>query len=851
MTGHGGNIEAIRRKAGRRDILDFSASINPLGLPAWLRPLLSRTIGELAHYPDPDCNDLVDAAVEHFRVPPEGVLPANGTSEILYLLPRLRPWGRVVAPAPSYSDYVYPAQQAGIPVEIPVWDAASDFAPDLDRLGEELRPRDLVFLGHPNNPTGQPLDPDATRRLCQAHPDATFVIDEAYLDFHDPACSLVHGRPVNVLVLRSLTKFYAIPGLRLGLGFAAPDLAAEIRKNLPPWTVNEFAIVTGAAALRDTEYAETSRAQMRTLRASLAEGLSAIGGLRVLDGVANFLLVRIDRPGFDAARLAESLLPKGIAIRVCGNFPGLGTEYARIAVRCDTDNARLLQAVADILRVPSPRPVKRHTPALMIQGTGSNAGKSLLVAALCRILRREGIRVAPFKAQNMALNSFVTRDGGEMGRAQVLQARAARVEPDVRMNPVLLKPTGETGSQVIVLGHPVGTLDVHAYHAYKETAFRTVCEAYDSLAAGHDAILLEGAGSPAEVNLKAHDIVNMRMAAHADAPVLLVGDIDRGGVYAAFVGTMEVLTEAERNRVAGFVVNKFRGEVSLLADAHAHVLRHTGKPVLGVIPMLRDLLLPEEDSVGYRERGGTEATRPDTVRIAWIDLPHTSNVADMDPLRGEPDVSIRLACTPDALRDADAVILPGSKQVAADLQWLRETGLADALRQTPAEVVGICGGLQMLGERIADPHGVEGAPTEADGLALLAITTTMQPDKHLAQKTARHLSSGLAIQGYEIHHGTSKTTDADATTTAAVQTEDGETLGWQGRAGHVWGCYLHGLFDDDAFRAWWIDRLRAQNGLPSRGGILVPYDLEPALDRLADVVAEALPIPEILRMMGL
>lgn len=849
MTGHGGNIEAIRRKTGRREILDFSASINPLGLPAWLRPLLSRTIGELAHYPDPDCNDLVEAAVEHFRVPPEDILPANGTSEILYLLPRLRPWGRVVAPAPSYSDYVYPAQQAGIPVEIPVWDATSDFAPDLDRLAEELRPHDLVFLGHPNNPTGQPLDPDATRRLCRAHPEAIFVIDEAYLDFHDPARSLVHERPDNVLVLRSLTKFYAIPGLRLGLGFAHPELAAEIRKNLPPWTVNEFALVTGAAALRDTAYGEDSRAAMQTLRASLVEGLSRFGGFRVLDGVANYLLVRIDRPGFDAARLAEALLPKGIAIRVCGNFPGLGTEYARIAVRSDTDNARLLEAIADILHVPPPSPRKPHTPALMIQGTGSNAGKSLLCAALCRLLRREGIHVAPFKAQNMALNSFVTHDGGEMGRAQVLQARAARVEPDVRMNPVLLKPTGETGSQVIVLGQPVGNMDVRAYHAYKDTAFDTIRKAYDHLAADHDAILLEGAGSPAEVNLKAHDIVNMRMAAHADAPVLLVGDIDRGGVYASFVGTMELLTEAERARVAGFVVNKFRGDASLLDDAHTHVLRHTGKPVLGVIPMLRNLRLPEEDSVGYRDHGGTQATRPDAVTLAWIDLPHISNVSDMDPLRAEPDVTIRLARAPDDLQDADAVILPGSKHVAADLQWLRETGLADAIKQTRADVVGVCGGLQMLGCRIDDPHGIEGDTESIDGLGLLPLTTTMQRKKHLAQTKGVHRSSGLAVQGYEIHHGTSEA--EDAAVAVAVHAEDGSALGWQSPDARVWGCYLHGLFDDDAFRAWWIDRLRTRKGLPPRSGVLAAFDLEPELDRLADAVAEALPMRDLMRMMGL
>ena len=390
-------------------------------------------------------------------------------------------------------------------------------------------------------------------------------------------------------------------------------------------------------------------------------------------------------------------------MRVCDNFAGLDGRFFRVAVRTAQENGRLCRALRKALGCAG-KPAARRTPVIMFQGTGSNAGKSILAAALCRILLQDGVRVAPFKAQNMSLNSFVTRDGGEMGRAQVVQAQACRIDPDVRMNPVLLKPNSDTGSQVIVLGKPIGNMDFWEYTRDRTPPFAAAKESFDSLAAEYDAIVMEGAGSPGEVNLKKRDIVNMNMALYAEAPVLIVGDIDRGGVYASFIGTMEVLSERERALVKGFVVNRFRGQEAFLAEAHEYVLRHTGRPVIGVVPYLRDLGLPEEDSVSFKD-GLIDGRVPagEHVEIAVIDLPHISNFTDFDPLRIEPDVRLRVVRNPAELDTPDAVILPGSKNVIGDLAELQSCGMAQKIgelaREGRTEIIGLCGGLQILGTR--------------------------------------------------------------------------------------------------------------------------------------------------------
>lgn len=852
---HGGNLLKLALKAGRSpgDILDFSANINPLGPPDWLRPLISSRVSSLAHYPDPQCTELIHAFAQKFEIPPDEVIAGNGSTEILYLLPRVIQASRVLVPVPSYADYATAAELCGLPVEKMFLQEEEGFAPDMVGLAGCLRDRDLVMLGQPNNPTGVLCNAGEVIKLAISHPRAMFMVDESFLGFIEEAQSLMVGRPPNVIVLLSLTKFYAIPGLRLGCAVADRSIILQLKKMIPPWSVNTIAQAAGCAALKDMSYAAQSKKFVSEERQWLQKELSHLPGLKIYPGSANFLLVKTIRPDQNAVQLAERLLAGGIAIRVCDNFAGLDKQYFRIAVRTREDNIRLCTALGSALGGAAKAFPKRKAKALMIQGTGSNAGKSVLAAALCRILLQDGYRVAPFKAQNMSLNSYVTRNGGEMGRAQAVQAQAAKIDPDVRMNPVLLKPCRDTGSQVIIRGKPVGTMDFQDYIQFQSVPFTAAKEDFESLSAEYDAVMMEGAGSPAEINLKKNDIVNMNMALYARAPVLLVGDIDRGGVYASFIGTMEVFTEAERNLVAGFVVNRFRGDQNLLEGAHRYVANYTGRKVLGVVPYLNDLGLPQEDSVSFKE-GWIRDSRPepDHLVIAVIDLPHISNFTDFDALSIEPDVHVQVVGSPADLGDPDAVILPGSKNVIEDMAFLKRTGLDQKILTLAAgaktEIIGICGGFQMLGDQITDPDGIEAAPRSSiRALGLLPVATRLMPDKTLKRVQAKHLPSGLSLYGYEIHHGLT----TGESLTPVVETIHGEVIGLGAQSGGVWGTYLHGVFDADEFRRWFIDRLRLRRGLPACGRIRAVYDLEPAFERLAAVVRENIDMKTVYKIMGL
>jgi adenosylcobyric acid synthase len=850
---HGGNLRRLEDISGisAGEILDFSANINPLGFPAWLRPLVSSVLESVVNYPDPECRQIVAAAVKRYGCLADNLVVGNGSSEIIHLIPRVAGKRRAVIVEPTYSDYRRASIAAGLGYEPFLLEESRGFSLDFADLEFRLVGDEVVFLCNPNNPTGLLVETAELRRVAAEHPSTLFVVDEAFGDFVDGMDSLAYERPENVIVLLSLTKIFAIPGLRLGCAICPKPLADAVHGIQPAWSVNTIAQAVGAVALRDGHYVDISREFVWEQREKLKTELAKTPGLTVYPGSANFLFIRLDRDDMSAPVLADRMLRQGIAIRVCDNFPGLDQRFFRVAVRTETENDRLRDTLRSILGHSSASRKRHKTPALMFQGTSSNAGKSVLTAALGRILLQDGYRVAPFKAQNMSLNSFVTKAGGEMGRAQVVQARACNLDPDVRMNPILLKPNSDTGSQVIVMGKPVGNMDVTEYVRYKPQAFDVVKEAYDSLASQHDIMVLEGAGSPGEVNLKHHDIVNMRMAKYAGAAVLLVGDIDRGGVFASFVGTMEVIEEWERSLVAGFVVNRFRGDKTLLTDAMDYVLRYTNRPVLGVTPYFRNLGLPEEDSVSFKS-GACDAlpASKDSVEIAIIDLPHISNFTDFDAFGIEPDVKVKIVREAEDLNRPDAVILPGSKNTIGDLEYLKNKGISRKLRELSiagTELVGLCGGFQMIGEAIADPYGLETERKTIPGLGLLNVTTVLAPEKTLTQMTAIHVESGLPVCGYEIHHGVSRCSQTEP----LLKKETGEFDGVRSPDGRIWGTYLHGIFDSDAFRRWFIDRLRTRRGLSPLAAIAATYDLEPALDRLAEAVRASIDMKKIYRIMGL
>lgn len=493
---------------------------------------------------------------------------------------------------------------------------------------------------------------------------------------------------------------------------------------------------------------------------------------------------------------------------------------------------------------------------IMFQGTSSNVGKSILTTALCRIYYKRGWKVAPFKAQNMALNSYVTKAGDEIGRAQVAQAEAAGVSPIVQMNPVLLKPTGNQSSQVVLMGKPVGVLSAKEYHTkYSLTALDKVQESLRYLEEHFDLIVIEGAGSPAEVNLKKNDIVNMRIARMTKAPVLLVADIDRGGAIASVVGTLALLTEEERDLVKGIVINKFRGDVKLLQPALDFLEEYTGKPVVGVVPMITDLDIDEEDSVALESKIMGKAK---DIQIAIMQTPKISNFTDFDALAYEPDVAIRYVKQGDPIGHPDLIIMPGSKNTVEDLAYLYEHGYVEEIQKLHQEgvpVIGICGGYQMLGQRIYDPDHVESNLDEIAGLGLLPTSTTMGAMKTTHQVTfdAKDLPlmgeafSDEQMVGYEIHMGgTVVEDDSVAIMPAFTITSRSETPitiedGFLRAKDHVLGTYIHGLFDNDALRRHILNGIRRQKGLePLPIAFRYFAHKEEAYDRLADIVASHL-----------
>lgn len=995
---HGGDLRRLGREAACDPalVLDFSANIRPEGPPPFMVAAMTRALNAVQAYPSPHGEEACEAAARYHGCPQDCFVFGNGSNELFSALARVlvrRGCRQALIMDPAFSEYDRACRRAGLRTLSWQGMAERGFAPDLERLVREAPTGVSIWLANPGNPAGGLIEPQALRRARAARPDLVWILDEAFIDYSGEAFSLLHDATQaegTLVVVRSLTKFYAVPGLRVGYAACEAGLAAAVREEIPNWNLNAFALAAACAALEgDPAVAEAIRRDNAERREHLS-GLLRELGLDVLPSAGNYVLFRW--PQQEPLRL-RLLREHQIAVRDCATYPGLaGGGWFRVAVRLPEDHDCLAQALRalrsgeapvggtavsaattmpeaattttghatpnasamlsenplnplspnlpdaadraandstpnvaspgagspDIFRPKVPQPdadspdvlqpatsqpdpvrpdvpqkdqpaaragrVRGRTgqrPALMVQGTSSNAGKSIIAAALCRILRQDGYDVAPFKAQNMSLNSGVTALGLEMGRAQILQAKACRIAPDARMNPVLLKPQSETGSQVVVLGKVRGHLAARDYARQRGELWKDVTQAYAELSAEHEVMVLEGAGSPAEINLKDADLVNMVMARHAKASVLLVGDIDRGGVYASFMGTWLTFTPAERALLAGFLVNRFRGDASLLDPAHVLLHAHTGVPVLGVVPYLHDLRLPDEDGYtrqvreegrqaegnGHRQRNGTplSASDPDRpLEVVVIVLGHVANLTDVDPLCLEPGVHLRTVKDVADWGAPDLVILPGSKGVAADMESLRQRGLADkvlAHARNGGWIFGICGGLQMLGARIDDPLGVESSQTSCPGLGLLDIWTTFAAPKILLRVEEAQTPLGVTTTGYEIHHGRTEhgpgveplfrrvRQRGDINDCIECSPEEANICGYV--AGRCWSTYLHGVFDNDRFRRVFVDHVREDCGLSRQSGPLTCYDMDAALDTLAAVVRESVDLAAIYRHMGL
>jgi len=515
--------------------------------------------------------------------------------------------------------------------------------------------------------------------------------------------------------------------------------------------------------------------------------------------------------------------------------------------------------------------------AIMVQGTGSDVGKSILVCALCRIFRQEGLKVAPFKAQNMSNNSYVTADGREMGRAQVAQAEAAGILPEAEMNPILLKPSGDNGSQIITMGRPLRHMTAHEYYEKKESMLEIAMEAYDSLSSEYDVIVIEGAGSPAEINIKDNDIVNMKIAEIADAPVILVTDIEKGGSFAWIVGTLELLDSDERDRVMGIVINKFRGDLSILESGIDMLEERIKKPVLGVLPYFTNIDVDDEDSMSLDSRGkGLEARQTarrvnrrqeGLIDVVIVRLPRISNFTDFDILIREKGICVRFVEDARSIGNPDLIILPGTKNTIGDLESIKECGIADAiidLAKSGTMVIGICGGYQMLGSVIRDPENAESKTLETEGLGLIDVSTLFRMQKNTYQVKAKlhdkgsgifmGLNSDSEITGYEIHMGETELLNGAAPFLKIVERSDKEVSMDDGAVsddGNVIGSYLHGIFDNDEFRLGLINKLRESKGLsPMLAEELSSMDKEREYDKLAELFREHIDMDMIYEKIG-
>lgn len=883
---HGGDFYHWNKQMGiaQQDILDFSVNVRPEGMPDFLKAGLLKTLNGLSAYPSPHAEELQELCAEYYGLAPQNFVFGNGSNELFTALAsalKKRGISRAYIFEPAFSEYRFSLEKAGISAEsvpcplIPL-DKAEIQNPafcmnaetilqnretvleSIEKSLETFCADSVIFLANPANPSGFFITREKLLPLIDKRKDCLFVIDEAFIEYTGEK-SLIFSLPDNAVIVRSLTKFYAAAGVRLGYIACGRNLAEEIQNLLPTWNVNSFAVALGKILFTHHETvnkdAETARRLNNGRKTDLYKKLAEIQGIALYPSCSNYILFSLKNAPCD---FWQNLLAKHhISLRNCANYAGLEQgSFFRAAVRFPEDHDKLCNAIKDLLAQPAPAEMPKKKPALMLLGTSSNAGKSILTAAFCRIFTQDGYTVRPFKAQNMSLNSGVTLLGDEMGRAQIVQARACNTEPDCKMNPILLKPQTDTGSQIIVRGKPIGTAHAREYYQKKQELWEIVTKTYDELAEEADIMVLEGAGSPAEINIKENDIVNIKMAEYAKASTLLVGDIDRGGIYASFLGTWQTFTPQEEKLLTGFLVNRFRGDATLLAPAHDYLEELTGKKVLGVIPYIKDMNLPEEDMAGAlwntaanRHEKLDYGNKDRKLDIALVMLGKISNHTDFEPLALEEHCLVRPVYSAAELGTPDLIILPGSKSVVADLEELNQKGLAEKIKSCAKDtfILGVCGGLQMLGKEILDPDQIETSQVKTQGLDLLPISSTFYKEKQLTVVENIESPLGACIYGYEIHHGLSKTLD-NTETQGYFKDKDGNIYGFA--QNNIWATYVHGLFDDDAFRLQFINHVRNFRGL-NPAASCTPYALDASLNRLADIVRNNVDMQAIYESLGI
>ena len=798
---HGGSARGLERLlgVGFGELLDLSASMNPVARD--YLPILTRWLGSLESYPD--SSEATASLANAIGVDEAQLVLCNGGAEAIKLVSQVVSSGFVKDPEFSlYRRHIARYDQAG-----PWW------------------------ASNPNNPTG---------RLLERH-ELPFVVDEAFYQIATGEWSRRDFQRGS-FVVGSLTKLFALPGLRIGYVIAPSiDDAAMLKAFQPQWALNSLAAASLPYMISTIDLRETSES-VALLRERLVTLLQAYG-LMPLPSVSNFVFVR------DAADLFERLLEHGVLVRDTSSF-GL-----RGGVRIAVPNSQGIEKMERALFPPKRRRrvSSRFKGSLMLVGTSSDSGKSTLVTALCRVLSDRGVAVAPFKAQNMSLNSAVTPAGYEIGRAQARQAYAARIDPEVVMNPVLIKPTSEMTSQVVVMGEPLFETDARGYQDKKCELIEVVIDAYNDLASRFEVVILEGAGSPAEINLIDNDIVNLGLARRINSRALLVGDIDRGGVFASLYGTIKILPPHLSALICGFVINKIRGDATLLDRGISQLELLSERPVFGVLPYFAESLVDSEDSLGLPHYGKGQVADGSALDVAVISLPKLSNFTDFDPLLTEAGCALRMVTAPGQLGSPDLIIIPGSKSTVDDLNWLRGIGFELAIKRQlsrGAVILGICGGYQMLGREIEDK--VESKQGKVKGLGLLDVCTTFLPSKvTLLRSGTSPYFGGVSVAGYQIHQG--RVAGGDLSSLFVLSkpvrpiSDVGLAEGAVSKTGRVFGTTLHGVFESDEFRRKFLGYVARVQSKSFRSDINFSQIRDRQIDLLAGLMIKHVDIEALLR----